>query len=432
MPTVAFATLGCKVNHYDTQIMREAMRKAGYDIVNPNESADIYVVNTCTVTNMSDRKSRQLIRKLSSLNSNATIIVTGCYAERQPEKIKDLQNVAMVLSNKDKPFIDRFLSIFMEGSSSSCSIEESETYPCITEFDGHTRAFVKIEDGCDSFCSYCIVPYVRGSEIKSRPIDSIIQEAQNLAENGYKEIVLTGIHLGSYGKENSSIVKLSDVINVIHKIDGIERIRLSSIEPMDLTDELINTIGHLSKCAHHLHISLQSGSDRILSLMRRGYTTFEYEEIINKIRSVMPDIGISTDIMVGFPGENELDFAETYKFIERIKFSRLHVFRYSPREGTPASKFPDRVPDAVSARRSHEIISLGNRLMSDFHSQMLGQSADVLVEGVREGDDNLLAGFTGNYARILIANAENHHIGQLVHAKLTDLKDEHIIGIIKS
>jgi threonylcarbamoyladenosine tRNA methylthiotransferase MtaB len=429
MPTIAFATLGCKVNQYDTQVMREVMRRAGYDLVNPDESADVYVVNTCTVTSMSDRKSRNLIRRLASINPNAIIVVTGCYAERQPDKIKSLKNVAMVLSNKEKPFIDRFLTTFLEGSGTSCSADDPDFHPCITGFDGQTRAFVKIEDGCDSFCTYCIVPYVRGSKIHSRPIDSILQELQNLADNGYKEIVLTGIHLGAYGKENPDGVSLPDVIRAIHEVSGIERIRLSSIEPMDVTDELINEISRLRKCAHHLHISLQSGSDRILRLMRRGYTSSEFEDITHRIRLNIPDVGISTDVMVGFPGESELDFMETYKLIERIKFSRLHVFRYSPREGTPAAKYPDRVPDIVSDRRSHEIISLGNRLMKEFQSLMLQQRADVLIEDIREGKDNLLGGFTSNYARVLVANAEDKHIGQLMQVKLIDVEDDQLIGL---
>jgi len=430
MPTVAFATLGCKVNHYDTQVMLEAMRRAGYGVVKPEESADVYVVNTCTVTSMSDRKSRNLIRRFASLNPDATIIVTGCYAERQPDKLKSLQNVAMVLSNKEKPFIDRFLSEFLKVDGASCTFDEDDGYPCITGFDGQTRAFVKIEDGCDSFCTYCIVPYVRGGKIKSRPVESIIEEVTALAKNGYKEIVLTGIHLGAYGKENPDIGKLHDVINTVHKIDGIERIRLSSIEPMDVTDKLIKEISLLPKCAHHLHISLQSGSDRILRLMQRGYASKDFEGIIDDIRAMIPDMGISTDVMVGFPGESDLDFSETYRFVERVKFSRLHVFRYSPREGTAAANFPERVQGGVSTRRSHELISLGNVLTKDFYSGMLGQYADVLIEDIREGADNFLAGFTSNYARVLISNADEKHIGQIVQVKLLDLKDDHLIGLM--
>ncbi|MDQ1317005.1 MAG: threonylcarbamoyladenosine tRNA methylthiotransferase MtaB, partial [Candidatus Poribacteria bacterium] len=254
MPTVAFVTLGCKVNQYDTQVMREVLKNSGYDLVNPDEIADVYVINTCTVTSVSDRKSRQMIRRLNSLNPDAVLVVTGCYAERRPDEIKNIQsrsaesprlsgaekrkniNVNLVLSNKDKPFIDKFLNGIVNEVQN-----ETDSYPCITTFDDQTRALIKIEEGCDSMCTYCIVPYVRGRTIHSRPIDSIQQEVKILAENGYKEVVLTGIHLGAYGKDFSG-TRLPEVLRAIHIFDGIERIRLSSIEPMDVSDELIDEI----------------------------------------------------------------------------------------------------------------------------------------------------------------------------------------------
>jgi threonylcarbamoyladenosine tRNA methylthiotransferase MtaB len=407
--------------------MREVLKKAGYELVNPDEIADVYIINTCTVTSISDRKSRQMIRRLANINPNAKLIVTGCYAERRPDEIKNLQNVNLVLSNKDKPFIDKFLNGFINETQNEASF-----YPCITTFGDQTRALIKIEDGCDSMCTYCIVPYVRGRSIHSRPLDSILQEAQALVENGYKEIVLTGIHLGAYGKDFSDGIGLIDVIRAIHGIDGIERVRLSSIEPMDVSDELINEISHLHKCAHHLHISLQSGSDKILRLMRRGYTSAEFENLVNKIRSAIPNVGISTDIMVGFPGETEQDFAETREFISRIRFSRLHVFRYSPREGTPAVKFPDRVPDRISSKRSNEIIALGERMLREFYSSMLGQYADVLIEDAREGKDNLLAGFTSNYARVVVSDATEDLLNCILRVQLIKLENEYLIGVINS
>jgi threonylcarbamoyladenosine tRNA methylthiotransferase MtaB len=424
MPTAAFVTLGCKVNHYDTQVMREALKKAGYNLVNPDEIADVYVINTCTVTSIGDRKSRQIIRRLAALNPDATLVVTGCYAERRPDEIKNIQNVALVLSNKDKPFIDKFLNGLINEAQN-----ETGFYPCITSFDDQTRALVKIEEGCDSMCTYCIVPHVRGCTIHSRPIDSILQEVQALTKNGYKEIVLTGIHLGAYGKDFTNGSGLPDVLKAISAFDGIKRIRLSSIEPMDVSDELINEISRLPKCAHHLHISLQSGSDKILRLMRRGYTSSEFENLVNRIRSAIPDVGISTDVMVGFPGETDQDFAETCDLISRVRFSRLHVFRYSPREGTPAAKFPDRVPDRVSSKRSDEVIALGERLLREFYSGMLGQYADVLIEDTREDKDNLLAGFTSNYARVLVIDATDDLVNSIVNVKLIRLEDDHLIGM---
>ncbi len=422
MSSIAFITLGCKVNQYETQLMLETLENLGYRIVSSNEPADVFIINTCTVTNISDRKSRQMIRKAITLNPNAKIIVTGCYAEREPKEIKNIKGVDLVLTNEDKEHIAKYLNNIGDDFSS--------VNQCISRYKGQTRALVKIEDGCDSFCSYCIIPYVRGSKIRSKSIDSIINEVQSLVKNGHKEIVLTGIHLGAYGKETNYKISLVDVIKTIHEIEGLERIRLSSIEPMDVTDELINEISRLSKCAHHFHISLQSGSDKILGLMNRNYTVSDFENIIGKVRCAIPDVGITTDIMVGFPDETEQDFMDTYNLVSRVKFSRLHVFRYSPRKGTPAEKMSNQVPPNISAKRSHEIIALGEHLSRDFHLQWLGKEAEVLLEDIREGKDKLLAGFTSNYIRVLVANATNEHIGKLIPVKLIDIKDNYMIGSI--
>ena len=302
-------------------------------------------------------------------------------------------------------------------------------HPHITTFDGQTRALVKIQDGCDSFCTYCIVPYVRGGEIRSRPVASIINEVRALAENGHREVVLTGIHLGAYGKELTDGTTLADVVRAVHDVDGIGRIRLSSIEPMDVSEDLIHEMARLPKCAHHFHVSLQSGSDKILKLMRRGYTSAEFAALIDRIRTAMPDVGLSTDVMVGFPGETEEDFQDTCDLISRVKFSRLHVFRYSPRSGTPAAKFPDQVQGIVATRRSQEVRALGDRLAREFHSQMLGQVAEVLLEDSRESKDRLLAGFTSNYVRVLVADAADKLTGQIIKVKLTDIQDEYMIGL---
>ncbi len=422
MSSVAFITLGCKVNQYETQLLIETLEDLGYKIVSPEEPADIFVINTCTVTNISDRKSRQMIRKAHALNPKAKIIVTGCYAEREPEEIKQIEGVDLVLPNEKKTLIAKYLNDL-------CNDLDLDNL-FVNKYKDQTRALVKIEDGCDSFCSYCIIPYVRGSQIKSRPIDSITREVQNLVKNGHKEIVLTGIHLGAYGRELDNKVRLVDVLRAIHEIEGLERIRLSSIEPMDVTDELIYEISGLSKCAHHFHISLQSGSDRILRLMNRNYTAEDFENIINKIRYTIPDAGITTDIMVGFPGETDQDFMDTYNFISKIRFSRLHVFRYSPRRGTPAAKMKNQVPSYISAQRSHEIISLGNHFAREFQLQWLGKEAKVLIEDIREGKDKLLAGFTSNYIRVLVADATSEHIGKLIAIRLIDIDDNYMIGSI--
>lgn len=423
MPTAAFITLGCKVNQYDTQLMREALMNAGYRITAPDEVADVYVINTCTVTGMSDRKSRQMIRRAVALNPDATIVAIGCYAEREPDELRKIDGVDLVLPNSAKRFIHEYLSGLKD------HIGKIDLYPCISRFDDQTRALVKIEDGCDSFCAYCIVPYVRGGEIRSRPIESIVREVRLLAENGHREVVITGVHLGAYGRDMEGEVGLPDVLRKVRNIEGIQRIRLSSIEPMDISDELIYEIAHQPKCAHHLHISLQSGSDKILRLMNRNYTSSEFESIVQRIRSAIPDVGISTDVMVGFPGETDQDFRETRDFIAKVKFSRLHVFRYSRRKGTPAAKFPDQIPPRVSAKRSQEIISLGDRLAQEFRQQMIGQEAEILVEDVMEGKDKLPAGFTSNYIRVLLADAVNEDIGHLIRMKLTGMEGNYIIGL---
>ncbi len=427
-------TLGCKVNQYETQVMRESLKRSGYRIVQQDDAADVYVINTCTVTGVSDRKARQMIRRATALNPDATIVVTGCYAERSPDEIRGMPGVDLVLSNSEKPLIGEYLS------NDSGKIPPNSPFPkggiwCqpfITTFDGQTRALVKIEDGCDSFCTYCIVPYVRGGAISSRPIDSIAREVRSLAANGHREVVLTGIHLGAYGRDMTDGTKLPHVLRAVHDVDGIERIRLSSIEPMDVSDELISEVANLPKCAHHFHISLQSGSDKILKLMRRGYTSADFEDLVDKIRTAIQDVGLSTDIMVGFPGETEEDFADTCRLLERVKFSRLHVFRYSPRSGTPAAKFPHQVQDSVASSRSQEVRMLGDRMAQKFRSCMLGQKAEVLMEDTREGKDKLHAGFTSNYVRVLIPDAPDELTGRVIQVRLAEIEDGYMIGLLDS
>jgi len=430
-PTVAFMTLGCKVNQYETQAMRESLKKSGYTIVAPEDMADVYVINTCTVTGISDRKSRQAIRHANVLNPDALVVVTGCYAERSPSKIANMPGVDLVLSNSDKLFICQYLSDpALSQRGDLVRNDDSIWSTSITSFNGHTRALVKIQDGCDSFCTYCIVPHVRGGKINSRPLDSIVREVRSLAENGHGEIVLTGIHLGAYGRDMDYETNLAHVLRTVHSVENIQRIRLSSIEPMDITDDLIDAVASLPKCAHHFHISLQSGSDRILKFMRRGYTSAEFEDIVNRIKVAILDVGLSTDVMVGFPGETEQDFKDTCELIDRVQFSRLHVFRYSPRSGTPAAEFPDRVQNSVASRRSQEVRSLGESLARKFRSQMLGQLSEVLVEDTREGKGKLLAGYTSNYVRVLIADAPDELAGQIAKVKLIDMKDKYMIGIL--
>ncbi|HIE28986.1 TPA: tRNA (N(6)-L-threonylcarbamoyladenosine(37)-C(2))-methylthiotransferase MtaB [Candidatus Poribacteria bacterium] len=440
MPTIAFITLGCKVNQYDTQVMREIARQSGYEVVSESKSADIYVVNTCTVTHASDRKARQTIRKTKRLHPNAKILVTGCYADSDGKNIEEIEGVTLVFGNYRKKCLAEYLRKLGGFGNDASSLSESPhlnrnvPYPpfhsSITTFDGQTRALVKIQDGCNTFCTYCIVPHVRG-RMTSRPIDDIVREIEALAQNGYKEVVITGIHLGAYGKDIQNSVTIADVLEQIHPIDGIERIRLSSIEPMDVPDDLIERIALLPKVAPHFHLPLQSGNNEILKLMGRRYTVEEYACLVGKIRATFPDVGITTDIMVGFPSETDAQFNDTYNFIKEMAFSRLHVFRYSPRRGTPAASYPGRIPAKVSATRSEAVRELGHRLAEEFHTQMLGKVMEALVEDSREGKDNLLTGFTGNYIRVLM-DVPDTMINRMIRVRLVELEDGFVKGVLST
>ena len=427
MPTIAFITLGCKVNQYDTQVMREIARQSGYEVVSESESTDIYIVNTCTVTHISDRKARHTIRKIIREHPDAKILVTGCYADRDRKKIEEIEGVTLVFGNQEKKRLTEYLqkfSAFSGNVSALPSIRIPPFHSGITTFDGQTRALVKIQDGCNTFCTYCIVPYVRG-QITSRPIYDIVREVEALAQNGYKEVVITGVHLGAYGKDINNSITIADVLEGIHPINGIERIRLSSIEPMDIPDDLIERLAQLPKFAPHFHLPLQSGNNEILKRMGRRYTVEEYARLVEKLRAAFPDVGITTDIMVGFPGETDAQFNDTYDFIKKTAFSRLHVFRYSPRKGTPAARYPGRIPPEIAIARSEAVRELGYRLAEEFHTKMLGKVMEVLVEDSREGKDNLLSGFTGNYIRVLI-DAPDTMINRMLQVRLIELEDEFV------
>jgi threonylcarbamoyladenosine tRNA methylthiotransferase MtaB len=453
MPTIAFITLGCKVNQYDTQVMRERARQSGYKIVSESGAADIYVINTCTVTHASDQKARQIIRKTIREHPNAKIVVTGCYAENDSKEIEEIEGITLVFGNDGKKRLNEYLqklnefgntSLLQENRAvrlSGCPVVRLSGSPQvprsnrdvhvlshsgITTFDGQTRALVKIQDGCNTFCTYCIVPYVRG-RMTSRPIDDIVREVEALAENGYKEIVITGVHLGAYGKDINNKVTIADVLEKIHPIDGIERIRLSSIEPMDVPDDLIERAAQLAKVAPHFHLPLQSGNNDILKRMGRRYTIEEYARLVEKLRATFPEVGITTDIMVGFPSETDEQFNDTCAFIEEIAFSRLHVFRYSPRKGTPAACYPERVSPDIAAVRSETGRKLGQRLAEEFRFKMLGKVMEVLVEDSKEGKDGLLAGFTGNYIRVLIDVPETM-INEMIRVRLIELKNGFVKG----
>ena len=440
MPTAALITLGCKVNQYDTQAMQEVMFRNGYTIVGETDPADVCIINTCTVTNAADQKARQVIRRAIRKNPDTEVLVTGCYAESDRQAIEAIPGVSLVFGNREKANLQKYLDLVHESwvekdHSPLLQIEpihhdavreHANFSMSVSEAGKHTRALIKVQDGCSAFCTYCIIPYVRG-RMTSRPLSDIVQEAKQIAANGYKEIVITGVHLGAYGLDIGRQTTIADILEHIHPINGIERIRFSSIEAMNFPPDLVDRMAALPKCMPHFHLPLQAGSDKILRQMRRRYTTAEFSRLVEKLRASFPDVGITTDVMVGFPGETDADFEDSLQFVEEIGFSQLHVFRYSPRRGTPAADYADHVPPHVSAERSKAMITLGKRLGIEFRKRLLGQTMNVLVEESREGADGHLAGFTENYLRVLI-DVPDSVVNRILPVKLTALEGEFIRG----
>lgn len=433
MKTVAFYTLGCKVNQYETEAMEELFETNGYKIVSTDEVADVYVINTCTVTNLGDRKSRQVIRRAKRLNEDSTIAVVGCYSQVAPEEVFSIEGVDVVIGTTDR---NRIVELCEEAKENKSRINAVKDLKEIKDFEelnideikSRTRAYIKIQEGCNQFCTYCIIPYARGP-IRSRNLESIIEESNRLAKAGFKEIILTGIHVASYGKEKGE-TNLLDVIKEVSKVEGLQRIRLSSIEPTLITEEFMKSIVQLPKVCDHFHLSLQSGSDTILKKMNRKYTTSQYREIVDIIRKYMPHAGITTDIIVGFPGETEEEFNETYNFVKEIGFSRIHVFKYSPRKGTPASKFKNQILGNIKHERSEKLIELGNSLTREFNRKFIGETLEVLFEEEHEGDSSFIEGYTTNYIRVL----SKHDVsikGEIVPIKMIELYNENLIGEIK-
>jgi len=400
----AFITLGCKVNIAETEGMKLLFQKAGYDIVEANEHADVYVINTCTVTGMGDKKSRQMIRRVHSLNPDAIIAVVGCFAQVAPEEISKIEGVNLVLGNNMKHRIVELVENTQKNDikqyvNERKNLLEYEELPVET-YVGHTRAFLKVQDGCDQFCSYCIIPYARGP-VRSRDINDVVKEAKSFASNGFKEIVLTGIHLTSYHDAKNN-VRLSGLIKAVHDIEGIERIRLGSLEPMHLTHEFIEEIKDLPKLCPHFHISLQSGCSETLKRMNRKYTPEDYREIVKSLREKIPDVTFTTDVMTGFPGETDEEFAQSYEFCKEIGFLWIHVFKYSPRKGTAAAKFPDQVPSDIKEKRSKQLIELAHKMRNNVFEQFIGREIDIILEQEIEGSPGDMEGLTANYIPVAV------------------------------
>ena len=390
---VAFFTLGCKVNQYETNGMAQKLMDK-YEVVEPEEKADIYIINTCSVTNMSDRKSRQMIRRAKEMNSDAFVIVVGCYAEVAKEEIEKIDEVDLVLGNHQKANIDKYIEAYFDGKNIDDTAIENYFYDfgSIT-YTEKTRAVIKVQDGCNNFCTYCIIPYARG-RICSRKPESVIDEITKIADEGIKEVVITGIQVSAYGKDFDNEYRLIDLLEEINKIDGIERIRLGSIEPLMITDEFCNRARKIEKLCHHFHLSLQSGCDKTLKEMNRKYTTDQFRDVVRRLRNLYDDVILTTDIIVGFPNETDEDFEKTYEFLKEIKFYKMHVFKYSPRKGTVAAKMKNQIPAEIKDIRSKRLLQLSNENECDYLNEYIGKKVRVLME---EKDGDYIKGHTGNY-----------------------------------
>lgn len=429
--SVAFLTLGCKVNQYETEAMTELFLSNDYKIVAQDELADVYVINTCTVTNLSDKKSRQFIRRSKSKNSEAIIAVVGCYSQVSPDEISKIGEVDIILGTDNRKRIVELCEEFRNDKlkvnlvSDIMEVREFEELK-IDDVEGKTRAFIKIQDGCNQYCSYCIIPYARGS-IRSRKKDSVVSEIKRLCSAGFKEVVLTGIHISSYGKDLGQ-ERLIDLIEEIHDIEGLERIRLGSLEPTLITDDFMKRLTGLKKVCNHFHLSLQSGSDTVLKRMNRKYTTDEYRNIVGIIRKYMSDVAFTTDIIVGFPEETQDEFNETYEFVKDIKFSKVHVFQYSPRKGTPAADLKQ-LDGNIKHERSKRLIELSDCLNREFNEKFIDKELNVLFEEESKYKENYIEGYTTNYIRVLTIGDKSLE-GQIKNVKINSIHGDDLIGKI--
>ena len=380
---VGIYTLGCKVNSYESEFVADLFKKSGYEICDFNSVCDIYVINTCTVTNGSDAKSRKIIREAIRNNPSACIVAMGCFIESSKDNLIDGINIC--IGNKDKSKIVELVESYMKEHVNINHIVELDREfedMEIENFGSRTRAFVKVQDGCENYCTYCIIPYVRG-KCRSKKLDTVIEEVTKLVSNGYKEVVLTGIHTGSYGVDLG--LDFSDLLEALIKIDGLERLRISSIEATELNSKVIDVIKNSKIICNHLHIPLQAGSDKVLKLMNRKYDLEYFKNKIEEIRNVKPDLAVSTDIIVGFPGEGEEEFLNTLKFSDEIKFSKIHVFPYSERRGTPSVKFKEKVSEQDKKDRVKRLISLSEKLEKEYMTKFIGREVSVLIEEYKDG-----------------------------------------------
>ncbi|WP_148465921.1 tRNA (N(6)-L-threonylcarbamoyladenosine(37)-C(2))-methylthiotransferase MtaB [Peptoniphilus harei] len=417
--TFSILTLGCKVNQYESEAMSELFESRGYRQVENDDFSDVYIVNTCTVTNLSDRKSRQFIRKSKKNNPNSVVAVVGCYSQVSPEEVKSIEGVDVVVGTTER---NRIVDLIEESKKNNEKINIVKDLKNVREFanttnfdsNNRTRAYMKVQDGCNRFCTYCIIPFARGP-IRSRTIEDSVREARTLADRGFKEIVLTGIHIGSFGMDLGDM-RLIDLIEAIAEVDGIERIRLSSVEPLIITDDFMERAVKTGKLCDHFHLSLQSGSNNILKAMNRRYTREDYIEKANIIRKYMPHAGLTTDIIVGFPGESQEDFEDSMKIVKEVGFSRIHVFKYSKRKNTRAAVMKNQIDGNVKKERSEKLIALGEEYQEIFERENMKTTQSVLFE---EKHDGVYYGYTTNYIRVK-AKSEEDLTNKIKKVKILD------------
>ena len=411
--------------------MMQKFKENNYEIVDANDDiSDICVINTCTVTNMSDRKSRHSIRRVKEKNHNAIIIATGCYAQNSKKELEAMSEIDIILGNEEKKNIVGYVEKYIEEKNKIVLVndisnsKEFEDMGAIS-YTEKTRAVIKVQDGCNQFCTYCIIPYARG-RIRSRKIESVIEEVKKIAEKGIKEVVITGIHIASYGKDFDNNIGLIDLLEEINKVDGIQRIRIGSLEPKIITEEFMQRLIKLPKICHHFHLSLQSGCDETLKRMNRKYNTLEFEEIVNRLRKYYSDVILTTDIIVGFPGESQEEFDCTYKFLEKIKFYKMHVFPYSPRTGTVAEKMPNQVQGDVKESRSKKLIELSNKNQLEYNQKYIDKDVEVLFE--EKDESGYYKGHTQNYILVEYKSSENLE-NKIKVVKIKEADIEHVIAI---
>ena len=429
---VAFATLGCRVHMYESEAMTEKFVREGYEVVDFSEVADVYVINTCSVTNMGDKKSRQIIGRARRLNEDAIIAVVGCYSQIAPKEVSEIEGVDVVLGSRNKGEVVYYVNKAMDEKKPQIQVggvlkNKNFEQLKIEEYRDKTRAFLKIQDGCNRFCAYCLIPYTRGA-VCSKDYNNVLDEVKQLASHGFKEVILSGIHTASYGLDLDGNVNLVTLLEEIEKIDGIERVRIGSIEPGFFTDEVIEKIKNMKKLCPQFHLSLQSGCNATLKRMNRRYTAEEYERTVNLLRSTLKDASITTDVIVGFPGETDEEFNETYEFLKRNKLTKTHVFKFSPRTGTKAADMKDQVDGNKKDERSKKLIELNEKNEAEFTESLVGREMGVLIEQEVKGQEDIFEGYTRNFVKVHVSGSSKEDVGNIIKVKILSSKGDYAEG----